>query len=520
MSAAPAARLAVVPRTSPQPSQAMRVLAWVCLAAALAAFAAHARLYWAWTEDDAFITFRYARNLAQGHGLVFNPGERVEGYSNFSWVLIAAAALRAGQDPEQVAKVVGLVSGLAAVVLSWLLARRMVANTGLAALVASFHLAISPVLVQHSVNGLETAFFAALLAGAVLLAAGPPAIRRRGALVAVLAVLATTRPEGALLAVALLGARAVQARFTAGTMRPALADAAAFLLLYGAYFVWRWTYFGLPFPNTFYAKVQGGTHGLIDGTQYTLDFLRDSGGALFVALALVPLVLGRRRPAYVPALAVVAAGFGFAVVSGGDWMFHFRFFAHVLPVLAALVAAGFDVVVSQPRGGTVRAVGVYAGMALVLLATHLGIANTELRVARTVLPALARHNYLSQNYEELGLWFREHSAPDATIAISDVGAVGYFSERRILDMFGLIDPHIAHLRGRMHYKADPRYVLSRQPDYVVLVSLNDDGDGYSFQRIPDYAIDRQPEFHAGYELMRTVPQYWQNEFVLVYRRKG
>ena len=72
----------------------------------------------------------------------------------------------------------------------------------------------------------------------------------------------------------------------------------------------------------------------------------------------------------------------------------------------------------------------------------------------------------------------------------------------------------------MHYKADPRYVLSREPDYIVLVSLNDQGAGYSFQRIPDYSMNALPAFHEQYELIRTVPQHWNNEFVLVYRRRG
>ena len=54
--------------------------------------------------DDAFISFRYARNLLEGHGLVFNPGERVEGYSNFLWVLELAAVWRAlGVPPEDAA---------------------------------------------------------------------------------------------------------------------------------------------------------------------------------------------------------------------------------------------------------------------------------------------------------------------------------------------------------------------------------------------------------------------------------
>jgi hypothetical protein len=101
-----------------------------------------------------------------------------------------------------------------------------------------------------------------------------------------------------------------------------------------------------------------------------------------------------------------------------------------------------------------------------------------------------------------------------------VGAVGYFSERRILDMYGLTDAHIGRLPGRIHYKADARYVLSLDPDFIVLLSLNDDGAGHFFQRIPDYSMNAQPEFHDRYELIRTVPQYWQNEFVLVFKRRG
>ncbi len=520
MSAAAGPRLAVVSGITGARGRTARIIAIVSLVAALAAYFAHARLYWTWTEDDAFISFRYAQNVAHGHGFVFNPGERVEGYSNFTWVVVAAAALHGGADPEQAAKAVGLLAGALALVLSWLLARRLVGNSGLGALIAPFHIAISPVLVQHAVNGLETAFFAVLLVGAVLLATGAPALWRRASFVVVLVLLAMTRPEGPLFALVILAVRGMQMRSNDRTWRPALLDAAAFGILFGAYFVWRWSYFGLLFPNTFYAKTQGGTHGLIDGAQYCLDFLRDSGGVLFIALAAVPWLVGRAGGAHTIAMAVVLTGFGFAFVSGGDWMFNYRFFAHVLPVLAALIAAGFDRIVALPQPGTLRAVLAYATLAVVLMATHLSIANTELRIARTVLPALAGHNYLSQNYEELGTWFHDNTPPESSIAISDVGAVGYFSERHILDMFGLIDPHIAHLRGRMHFKADPTYILSRRPDYIVLVSLNDDGQGYSFQRIPDYRMNREADFHDRYELIRTVPQYWQNEFVLVYKRRS
>ena len=503
----------------PRAGGARQPIALALLALAVGLFLFHARLYRDWTEDDAYITFRYAQNVAAGHGLVFNPGERVEGYSNLSWVLLAAAAIRSGRDPLAVAKGVGLVASVLALGLCWRLALRLRPGIGLCALLGPFYLAISPVLVQHGISGLETAFFALLVVAALLVTIDPlpGGVLRRALRVGLLLLLALTRVEGPAVAVLLLLLRWVRARRGPAAGR---GEAAAFLLLFGAYYVWRWIYFGAPLANTYYAKVNGGLYGVIDGVQYTVDFVRDSGGAFFLALCLVPLILGQSRPPYVAALLLLFAYAAFVVVAGGDWMFHYRFYAHVLPVAAALLAVGTDVLLGLAHTKTVRAGLLNASLAVLLLTTMASLGNTELRVARMVLPALASHNYLSQNYEELGLWFKENSDPGATIAISDVGAVGYFSGRRILDMFGLIDPHIARLRGRMHYKADPRYVLSRAPDYVVLVSLNDEGAGFSFSRIPDYSMNVLPEFHERYELIRTVPQYWGNEFVLVYRRRS
>src|ERR1051326_6227945 len=62
--------------------------------------------------DDAYISFRYARNLVDGHGLVFNPGERVEGYTNFLWVLGIAAGLSLGASAETTSLSLGVVSGV------------------------------------------------------------------------------------------------------------------------------------------------------------------------------------------------------------------------------------------------------------------------------------------------------------------------------------------------------------------------------------------------------------------------
>jgi hypothetical protein len=532
------------PRANPTREEApmtrRSMVTLVLLAVAVATFVYHARIYWSWTEDDAFISLRYAQNLSRGQGLVFNPGERVEGYSNFSWVLLAAAAMRAGLDPVTMLKVIGLASGVVALLLSFQLARRTVPSTGMTPLVIAFYLAISPVLVQHSVAGLETSFFAMLLVASVLVASAPVTGLRRVGLVVLLLLLSVTRPEGPLMAVVILFVRALQNRLAGGVFGDEPDWEARTVPLQGAlkgraalvrcrrlrHRLRRLFHLALELLRRAVPEhvLRQGERRLARAHRRRAVHARFSARCrrpLFIGLALVPLALGPRRPAYASALAVVVAYFGFVLISGGDWMFHYRFFAHVLPVLLALVAAGLDRLLSLPRPGTLRArdrlrrrCGRAAGhdaQPRQHRAAHrahgaAGAATSQLSVAelRRARPLVPRQHARPGARSRSAM-----SAPSATSRIATSSTCS-----------GCVDPHISRLHGRMHYKSDASYVLSRQPDYIVLVSLNDDGAGYSFQRIPDYGMNRRPEFHDGYELIRTVPQYWQNEFVLVYKRRG
>jgi len=78
----------------------------------LLALVVGAGIAWAWhlrwVGDDAYISFRYARNLIEGNGLVFNPGERVEGYTNFLWTVLMAGGLGLGVHPAQGSVLLGL----------------------------------------------------------------------------------------------------------------------------------------------------------------------------------------------------------------------------------------------------------------------------------------------------------------------------------------------------------------------------------------------------------------------------
>lgn len=138
-------------------------------AAALVLLGALQTWYWSWTVDDAYITYRYAENLAAGHGAVFNPGERVEGYTNFLWMLLLAGFHAGGIDTEPASKVLGALCGAGTVLLTLLLARRLSGDRWtLATLAAPVLLASTPTFAAWTVAGLETPLFTLLLLGSVL----------------------------------------------------------------------------------------------------------------------------------------------------------------------------------------------------------------------------------------------------------------------------------------------------------------------------------------------------------------
>ena len=225
--------------------------------------------------DDAFISFRYARNLLEGDGLVWNPGERVEGYSNFLWVLELAAIWAAtGVPPEDAVwwlSAAYTVATLAAMAW-WAWRLPGLRDRGLVWWMALGLLCSSAAFATWtSGGGLETrqfTFFVVLAVVALTAHRGS----RRGLLVASLslALASLTRPEGPLIAAccfAWWAAQEVADGERSGGVREralealrridwrgALALALPFLLIVGAHFLWRYSYYDEWLPNTYYAK--------------------------------------------------------------------------------------------------------------------------------------------------------------------------------------------------------------------------------------------------------------------------
>ena len=460
---------AIAARLAPEASSRLALTA-------LSTLVGFSALLWpSWLTDDAFISFRYAQNLVAGNGLVYNVGERVEGYTNFLWTMLAALALRLGGDIIFLAYLSGLILGLALLLLSYWLARRLIAPAW--ALVAALFVATSQSLLVYTVrgSGLETGLFTLLA-----LAGSACALHRRSwrwcGLIFALATL--TRPEGALLIgltslyIWFVGTAYTTQRSLIGRIRETLPMLGAYLLIVGPYFIWRATYYGDLLPNTFYAKTGGGLRQVERGLIYSGVFALAFGGPLLL-VCLAPLLGGWRAAlrswrGYL--LLLVGAYTAYIIAVGGDHFPGDRFFVPLVPWLALLLADGLAWVYTRARSRP--RITRLAPLALVLVL---------LLYSGNALYRGPDFNFIIKGddeslgiWRELGWWLHDHGAPGESMAASGAGAVAYYSDRETIDLLGLNDKHIARIQSAEigegtagHEKRDPAYVLDvRRPTYI------------------------------------------------------
>ena len=498
------------------------------LLAAAVLLAAHA-LSLGFVSDDAFLSFRYARNLLEGHGLVYNPGERVEGYTDFLWTVLLAGvgALLPGADMPAIARTLGLLFGAATIVLVGLLGREVSPRRGAWLLVAPALIAADTAFAVWTTSGLESPMFSFLVVAAAWSWIRWTRCRARPEWAPLLLGLATlARPDGALLFAVTAASELAWRRERPLTI---VAWAWPFLALVLPWFLWRWSYYGWPLPNSFYAKVGSPEDQWKRGARYLLGYLRAK--AWF--LAPLPLaLLARRRPepwaAYVAALGVAYAAFVVAV--GGDGLFHYRFCAHLIPLAYLLVQEGLGAALSRAP----RAVAATAAV----LASLLGIgASARASIDTLWFPERVRweqrhsevwfpgrpgeHGYrIFEPYfvDRLRIaaeWLEANARPGAVVASTPAGAIGYYMRHPLIDMLGLNDEHIAHREvpdmGRQragHEKGDGRYVLSRKPEYILLGNVAVLARPLSEEDMPSKLVRRSeeeiwadPGFHRDYELV-------------------
>jgi arabinofuranosyltransferase len=503
------------PRGTPTPaSKVVPRLGTAIGLTALVVFAWLHQHHYDFEHDDAYISYRYAANWASGLGPVYNPGERVEGYSNFLFIVVLRACAKAGLDIVDSARFIGSLSHIALILLTFYFMTSVLARRWTVAIASAGAVAVHAALAAWALSGLETLPFSLLFFLALT-----AFIRERrsdthhflsGFLFGALSLLRADGFVPALATALFLLLRRRSWRRLATFLAP-------FILVIGPYLLWRISYYGHPLPNSYYLKTGGDYFQQFRGLFYTYNFVVPFGGWTLLSLPLALLVL--RDPTrneirlYIGYMVVVVTIY--VIWVGGDHMPMSRFF---VPILAPLIILLTEAVVELGRlfDGRITGSGRYAlavGLALIVTSSVAPTLNPRRLPASYVIS----HRTLVRQWAMAGRWLGHHYDPKTVMATEPAGAVAYFSGLFVIDMLGVNDEHIAHITvpnmghgGAGHEKRDLNYVLSRQPRLIFrgvrptagdpgTITTYDDGSRYRLRTEPlgvgpiadDFGVVRQ-----------------------------
>jgi len=446
--------------------------------------------------DDSFITYRYARNLALGQGLVYNAGDSILSTTAPLYAMLLAALSFIIRDFHLLGSLIGTLSiGLGGALIYQLVARRM--PPSLALWSAVVYVLSSPLWLAL---GMETPLWIALVLAAVWLAQ----IDRWPTAGLLIGLAVLTRPDAALPGL-LLGLLALAATFDRLYTRrrwwlPLIGYAALAALPVLLFALWASAAYGSPFPVTLSAKSAQAVLG-ITGLGYDITY--------WDGLRLILRSLMMQSPLYIALGLLVVFGLAGKISDALGWVvawgaFHlvayallgvapYRwYYAPLVPGAVLLAANGLQYIDTRLRERKV-AVGRYVVIAIAvfpLLAQVISFTQIDAMMRAggpldVMLPVVDW-----QVYRDAGEWLAANTPADATVGVAEVGQVGFYADRYMTDYLGLLQPDVAAAlkRGDLY-----SWLAGYAPDYLV------------FQRfrgaalvLYNYVIQEDPWFTANY----------------------
>ncbi len=428
--------------------------------------------------DDAWIHFQFARNLARGDGLSFNPGHPTSGSTAPLWTLLLAAVYIVGGRFPVTGQLLSGVCYLALLVATYALGKRLTGRRWTAWLAGAV-VAANGRLAWAGLSALETCLFAALSMWAIGAHLSDWTVARYRPRTAILFGLAAlSRPEGYLLfALAMLdfsgrvwrqlgedadskagsGSRVAShiGRRAYLTLRRALLPVILFAAIVLPYLLFSLRTSGHLLPNTYHAKAGfdfrpdiaflsvGSKYLVLDNVLLLPFFL--------LGLIMLPFKKTNVRTGLVPRaplLSLWAVGLPLVYAFMHAVLYqHGRYLIPLIPCNAVISMVGLMEMgkLARRRGWRWLSSVLSSNSRSVALVSALVVAATAWR-----LPAMARLyawnvDNINEMHVELGHWVAQNTPPDAILALNDIGAITYISEREIVDLAGLVTPEVIPL---------------------------------------------------------------------------
>ncbi len=433
---------------------------------ALAAYAYFVSILW-FRQDDAYITFRYVANWLNGDGLVFNIGERVEGFTNFGWTVYLALSGALGLPYQEIAQITGLLCGAGVIILAWRIARLIWTEIG-AWQVALVTLLVGSTqsLAYWSPAGLETAAFALMTTLSVYW-------YLTGSRWIVWSILMAVwiRPEGALVAGLLLIVDTIVHRRFPRRLASFIAIAFVLSLPFVAF---KFGYYGSLLPNPFFAKTGSDLESFRGGLVYIGEFFSHYG---FYGLpVVVTLFLWRSLTVAQRTIWLFSVIYTLYIVAvGGDVLKVHRFWLPLFGCFAILLVSALTPGIDRLRGRVHRLVVVAVGFIAIGLTIWLPY-ETVSSFNRIEKLFLVKQQFTAQQIRETA------RGQQLTVATPTIGIFGFeLVGHTVIDMLGLTDSTIARhpqepipgLSSTWRERnLNTPYLLSRAPDYIVFSTGN------------------------------------------------
>jgi len=471
-----------------------KYIVFIFLLAIVAIYLFQVKYYWHYVNDDAYITYRYSRLLATGNGPYYNIGEHVEGYTNFSLMLLLALVVHfLGEDLiVVVAKLLGATCGVFCVILAFILCRLLIKKANLPSLSAGLWglgaaglVAINPTFSLYSTSGLETILFSFCLTLAIFLGTLEASRERWMASGLVFGLATLTRPEGILLFAFFSLSQAIIAIIKTSrykqkqhrlwhmilsnkAFRICLVNSLVVVTIFALHVLFRYmVYDGEWLPNTYYAKA-GGFWAISAYTYISKGIISPFFGFLGIILSLSGLFFMQgEKSLYIPLGVISCIACLLPFITGTDWMPGERLVIPYLPFVASFVVSGWGLLLSKITG---RRALINVSIVLAFLIFSWFNQNKTRQVLHNFTYLRARG--YQTGHTALAKWLKEGVAkPGDTIALMDIGIIGYLCiDQFILDLTGLTDRFIAKSKGGfLHKTYDTQYILGRRPEFIVLV---------------------------------------------------
>jgi arabinofuranosyltransferase len=462
-------------------------------------------------QDDAYICFRYASNFLSGEGLVYNSGERVEGYTDFLWILLLIFFKKIlGVDFLNTARFLGVVGGISIFFLIFMINRRLEGRRpilifGCVAILLLFNQSLS----YWSVAGLETMAFASMAIASLLCEYWRPNLT--GPLLIIATLL---RPEGALVFfIIMLNRIIVKRRFPIQLFL-------TYLIPLIPYAIFKLIYYGSILPNPFYAKSGLGIEYIISGLEYFWQFASTLG---VFGLIFVPLILAAKRlwKRYSLLYLYVVIYIIYIILIGGDVLKVYRFTIPVVPIIYFLFVISLDEILSSLLKN-LSWHRILPSCIMIMIVCIIGVSSFML--SRNHIRAYRNLELgLTEKMQFISRMLRKHMGPNFTVAASTIGVLGYeLQGHKVTDMLGLTDSYIAKnpeiIPGLQstwkERRFNSRYLLQQQPDFIIF-STNDKPSAPA-----ELALFLHSEFRNNYSPTGFLRDKQKDRWAFVYKRWG